>query len=649
MSRGLKPPRAADPGESRDPAHPDPTAGPREPHCPGRTPRDPSLADEGTIVDKRAVTMPEERTSPADRPAGGGGRAWCPGERSARARVVDRAPFAGTAPHALDQLVAMTAGAAEPEPVGRMIRRLRLEADLTLEQLSETSGISDRALSDIERGAARGPQHRTVLAIATALSLTDDDRATMVRAARAGRRRAAPSCRIRLPLPRDVDDFTGRERELARITTAMTAFSGPRAPTVVITGSAGYGKTALAVRAAAHLRSAYPDQLFLSLGSLGAWTPDAVMAGIGEAIIGHGRTSGDRRPPRQLSDDPPLLLVLDDAAHESQVRAALSVAGPAAVLVTSRRSLAGLEAVERLLLDRLRRDDAVDLLAAVIPAEQTAGADLDELARLCDDVPLALRIAGNRLASRPGWTIAALTARLASVERRLDALTAGDLRMAAAIRTSVDELSSDARDLFRRLALVDGSSLDAGLAGALIGRHAWQAERLLDELTDHSLVHPAAGNRYTLHALLRLYAEGELAQESPATRAAIQAAVDDWLLGTAAGAARTLRPDRRTGRSVDSDRGSSFGHPDVAHAWLVDESDHRNAAVREVDLRDRRALSTDPAEAAPWLPSSRSTAWRTSGQPADGWSPTSTREAPRGGRGTTSAATPTPRAAASGS
>ena len=114
----------------------------------------------------------------------------------------------------------------DTEALGPTVRRLRLAADLTLERLSELSGVSDRALSDIERGAARGPQHRTMLAVVDALGLGEQDRALVLRAAREGRRRARPEPGWRLPLPRGTADFTGREAELDRVTGAPRARPG---------------------------------------------------------------------------------------------------------------------------------------------------------------------------------------------------------------------------------------------------------------------------------------------------------------------------------------------------------------------------------------------------------------------------------------
>jgi transcriptional regulator with XRE-family HTH domain len=509
------------------------------------------------------------------------------------------------------------------EPLGRMVRRLRLDADLTLEQLSENSGISDRALSDIERGAVRGPQHRTVVAIAAALVLSDMDRAAMVGAARDGRRRAIRSAPNRLQLPRDIDDFAGREVELRRITAALTGPRNDLPSLMVITGPPGYGKTSLAIRAAALVRGAFPEQLFVQLGGLTSEppAPDVVVARILHAFTGHESTSGDVGLLRQLLANRPVLLVLDDAAHEGQVRAVLPGVGPAAVLVTSRRSLAGLDGAQRVFLDRLGSEDALQLLAAIIPPEQTAGADLAGLARLCDEVPLALRIAGNRLASRPGWTVMGLAANLAVADRRLNVLTAGDLGMAAAIRPSYARVGPEAQQLFRRLAMVDGASFGAGLAGALIGGQSWRAEDLLDELVDVSLVRPAAGDRYSLPELLRLFAKAELAHEKPATRAAIRAAADAWLRSTTARAVGMLQSGIRTATPVDPVVMAPPRHLELAHAWLTVEAENWSAAVVRAILRGDHGAAAEVAEAAPWLRLPAPTASCLPGQAPEGARP----------------------------
>ncbi|SOD98760.1 helix-turn-helix domain-containing protein [Blastococcus haudaquaticus] len=417
------------------------------------------------------------------------------------------------------------------EPLGALIRRLRLDADLTLERLSEASGISDRALSDIERGAARGPQHRTVVAIAAALGVGEIERAAMFRAARDGRRRTAPPAR--LPLPPAVADFVGRDAELARTTAALASPGDLRPPLTVITGPPGYGKTSLAVRAAASLRDRFPEQLFLRLGGCSPepLPAEAVAFRIIRALT--GRAGSDPHQVRQVLADRRVLLVLDDTASEAQVRKVFPSRGPAAVLVTSRRSLAGLDGAQRVPVDRLPRADALRLLAGAIPTEQRVRADLSELARLCDDVPLALRIAANRVASHPALTVAGLAARLNADDRRMAALTAGDVSMAAAIRPSVTQLSPGAQLLFRRLAAAAGPVFNSDLAACLLSAPLRRAEELLDELVDSSLVQPAAGDRYGLADLLRSYARAELPQEPARTHPAVPAPAGERSLTTA--------------------------------------------------------------------------------------------------------------------
>jgi hypothetical protein len=229
-------------------------------------------------------------------------------------------------------------------------------------------------------------------------------------------------------------------------------------------------------------------------------------------------------PASDLLEERRILVLLDDVDSEAQVRALQTAAGRAAVLVTSRRSLAGLDNATRVCLDRLGGDDAERLLGAIVPPEQSTPADLAALASFCDHVPLALRIAGNRVASHPGWTAAGLVARMEVAEHRLDALTAGDQQMAAAIRRSFEGLGPGAQHLFRRLASVDGQTFDSGLAADLIGQPRWCTERLLDELVGMCLVQPAAQGGYTIHALLRLFAGAEPAHESSLPRAAVHPA-----------------------------------------------------------------------------------------------------------------------------
>jgi len=481
----------------------------------------------------------------------------------------------------------------DTEALGPAVRRFRLAADLTLERLSELSGVSDRALSDIERGAALGPQHRTMVAVVDALGLDDEDRALVLRAAREGRRRSRPEPGWRLPLPRGAADFTGREAELAHVAAALRARPGAPPPVVLVTGPPGYGKTSLAVRAAQHLQAEFDDLLFLDLAGTApdATTPRAVVARLVRALGGTGaRAADDPARLRALLGHRRVLVVLDDARDEAQVRAALPADGPAAVLVTSRRHLEGLEDVVRLDLERLRPADSRALLERIVPRHQASRADLARLAALCDDVPLALRIAANRLVSRPTWTVDGLAERLAVADRRLDALAAGDLSVRAAIALSFDQLGPAAQRLFRRLALADGLDVGAGLAATLAEESLRTTEELLDELVSLSLVRAVERDRYALHDLLRLYALGELAAvETAQESAAARRRADAWLLRTTARAARWLEPGDPGEGAADPGDVAVLATREEARAWLVDEAPSWFAALRRV------ARGGDPA------------------------------------------------------
>ncbi|WP_203775579.1 helix-turn-helix transcriptional regulator [Paractinoplanes deccanensis] len=432
-------------------------------------------------------------------------------------------------------------------PFGALLRRLRIAADLTLEQLAEASGVSDRAISDMERGVSRSPRARTIEAIAGGLGLGADDRDRLVAAARAGR--VAPAPVAGLPLPRRVSDFTGRGDELARI-SRWTAAAGPDtpAPVVVVSGPPGVGKTSLAVQAA----QSWPAEqhLFVDLRGLDA-KPLAPAAVLGKLI--RALSPDLRLVPRELDEATALwqslaagrrlVVVLDNAIGEGQVRPVLPPHGPAVVLVTSRRALSGLEGVRRLRLDALSEADAVHLLETILDDPGTDRESLRRIAKLCVNVPLALRIAGNRLLSRPGWTPGDLIARLAAQERRLDALAAGDLQVKAAFTLSYQQLSGVARRLFRRLALVPGPSAGVELASVLVEEPVPVTEDAVDELVELSLLQQRRDGRLEFHDLLRLYAQGELErEEGAADRAAAARRRDTWLLDTAVVAGHFFEP-----------------------------------------------------------------------------------------------------------
>jgi DNA-binding SARP family transcriptional activator/predicted negative regulator of RcsB-dependent stress response len=347
-------------------------------------------------------------------------------------------------------------------------------------------------------------------------------------------------------LPHDVDDFTGREAVVAQVQRLL---EGDRSTAIVISaiaGKAGVGKTALAVRVAHRLRPRFADgQLYVNLRGVEAQAldPADVLAGFLRALGVEGAAIAEGLEERvqqfraRLADRR-VLVVLDNAADEAQVRPLLPASQGCAALVTSRTQLSGLEAAHPLCLDVLDPDQAVQLLAKLagsgrVAAEPEAAA---AIVRLCGWLPLAVRIAGARLASRPQWELALLAERLADEHRRLDELATGDLEVRASVALSYFGRGEAERRLFRLLGLLAAPSIPAWVAAALLDTGPMEAEGLLERLVDAQLVEAAGQDqtgqlRYRLHDLLRVYARERLALEEPepAQQASLQRAVQAYL------------------------------------------------------------------------------------------------------------------------
>ncbi|MEW1840269.1 helix-turn-helix domain-containing protein [Nonomuraea angiospora] len=494
-----------------------------------------------------------------------------------------------------------------------VLRRHRHAARLTLEQLAEVSGVSDRTLSDMERGRSKGPQHRTVTALADALHLADADRKQLVELAREGRLRDRWTRPTGLcELPRSVDDFTGRAAGLAWISELLRAGDAPGAAGVgLITGSAGLGKTTLTVRAAHALRPDFPGGVFFL--DLFGMSPRPLPVDEALGLLLRALGVADQQIPgdvagraslyRSLLRDRRVLIVLDNAASEEQVRPLLPAGGAGKALVTSRRLLAGLEGVRRLGLGPLPPPEATELLTGILKDRGASdeGSAVRQLAQLCGGLPLALRIAGNRLVSRPGWNAADLAARLTNEERRLDQLSAGDLKIATAFGLSYEQLAHATRRLFRRLAPVPGRDFDAALAAVVGGTSIEEAWDALDELVDLGLLQDNASGRYRFHDLVRLFARDRLQQEeSAAERDAFTAAMMSWLLRTATTAGRWFDPGYGDPGRADPDAAELSSVEEADH-WLRVNVDNWLGALRHGAGIGRFAAVLDCAEAMDWF------------------------------------------------
>jgi hypothetical protein len=232
-------------------------------------------------------------------------------------------------------------------------------------------------------------------------------------------------------------------------------------------------------------------------------------------------------------------VVLDDISDSGQVMPLLPGTAGCAVLVASRGVLADLPGARVLRLGALPDSVSVQLLAVIIGAER-ARAEAPAVARLaemCAGMPLALRIAGSRLAARPCWPAAALAARLADREARLDELTVGSLSVRAAFDASYDDLKAGPGGAtlaraFRELALWEGPGITAASAAAALGTSIRTAEEVLDALLDRHMLEPASQEaRYRFPALLGIYAADKARHHRQAAGTLSQQATDDMWPG----------------------------------------------------------------------------------------------------------------------
>ncbi|MDX3385675.1 helix-turn-helix domain-containing protein [Streptomyces niveiscabiei] len=494
---------------------------------------------------------------------------------------------------------------ASTPPAGdfaRRLRTLRTDAGLSQEALANAAGVSVRALADMERGRTRGPQRQTVQALAEALHLDAEEAAALEKSAAAGRPRPRATPTGLLPLPRDIQDFTARAPALARL-----ADERPRI--TVVSGQPGLGKTAFAVHAAHRLAPHFPDgQLALDLqGMTTPTTPRDALARLLKALGAADipSTTEDRAGLwRSLAGEKRLLLLLDNAIDEAQVAPLLP--GTGLTIITSRHALAGLESVHRTDLSLLRREEAVELLTRIVGADrvQAEAQAARDLADLCGHLPLAVRIAGQRLAARPHERLAKLAARLRAEGRRLDALQAGTLQVRAAFELSYRQLPPASRTLLRRSALAAGGDFSPETAALLADLPYDETAARAEELTDAGLLQsdPVA-ERYRFHDLLKLYATELTGSEDPAeARAEALDRTADWMLRRATTAALYFDVDHeRTEARDDPDPATAPTGREEARAWLEAERAQWLAALHRAHETGRHRQVLDAARAMHWF------------------------------------------------
>ncbi|MEV8623571.1 BTAD domain-containing putative transcriptional regulator [Streptomyces sp. NPDC051079] len=349
-------------------------------------------------------------------------------------------------------------------------------------------------------------------------------------------------------LPGAIADFTGRDDLLAAIRKALeedpeTSYA---LRIVSITGRGGVGKTTLAVHLGHSLAKRFPDgQMFAKLR--GPSAQPILPTRILERFLRSLGIPGSAMPStieeraelfRNLVADRRMLIVLDDAIDEEQVRWLLPGSSNCPVLVTSRSRLAGLEGASSVQIDVFSTDQALQLLSRILGAERIHSElpSALQLITLCGNLALALRIVAARLVSRPHWPLSKMVARLRDESQRLDELTHGGVGVRAGLAMVYQGLPADAQRLFRRLSMLEAAEFSSWVAAPLLDLAVTEAEDVLEFLVDAQLVDVEVVKgrrpRYRLHDLVRVYSQECLAQhESTAERSVVLGRVlSTWLL-----------------------------------------------------------------------------------------------------------------------
>ncbi|GAA4600532.1 tetratricopeptide repeat protein [Actinoallomurus liliacearum] len=402
-------------------------------------------------------------------------------------------------------------------------------------------------------------------------------------------------------LPAELATFTGREDELTRlIETATRRHDSGRARTVVISaieGMAGVGKTQLAVRVAHELVRAghFTDvQLHVNLRGFDPDVPPADPAAVLEAFLRQLGVPAQQIPVsreeragmyRDRLRESGALILLDNAADEDQVRDLIPAGPTCLVLITSRRSLAGLDGVTPHRIDTFTDTESLDLLMRIagrhrVTAEPEAATRIVEY---CDRLPLALALTAARLRSRPAWSLAEHADRMQA--GRLEAIRAGGRAIRPVFDLSYRGLAEPLRRVFRLLGHHPGPDFTPALLAALADIPAHEAEAALEQLQDDNLIRQNTPGRYELHDLLRAYA-AELTDADPEPDpTAPVARLATWAVATGHAAARAIGAPPLSGvPAAQAARPGHFASYDEGLAWFDNERQNL-AAIQDSAAR----------------------------------------------------------------
>jgi DNA-binding SARP family transcriptional activator/tetratricopeptide (TPR) repeat protein len=408
----------------------------------------------------------------------------------------------------------------------------------------------------------------------------------------------APGVPVPAQLPLDAQGFSGRHDELRTLhdmlPSARAAETDESVPVVVISGTAGVGKTALAIRFGRQVAKHFPDgQLYINLrGRDATRSPMEPMEALGLLLVAFGMpphrltSSVEERAAlfRSLVDGKRILVVLDNASNPAQVRPLLPGSPDCLVVVTSRNQMAGLVAAEGatlVSLDLLSDDEAHEMLARRLGRERVAAEPqaADEIITACAGLPLALSIAvGRAAAGRAKRPLSQLAGELHDARNRLAALEEGDAAtdVRAVLSWSYDQFSPAAARMFRLLGLHPGPDVSLSAAASLAGISRADAGTALRELTRTHMAAEHLPGRFNVHDLLRVYAADQAERHDPAPErsAAVHRMLDHYL-HTAMAASQRFSPFRSSLRLAAPQPGvlpAEMADKDQAMAWFDAEA-----------------------------------------------------------------------------
>jgi tetratricopeptide (TPR) repeat protein/transcriptional regulator with XRE-family HTH domain len=401
------------------------------------------------------------------------------------------------------------------------VRRFRARAGLTQEALAERSGISVRTIRGMETGKRRNPQFASVQQLADALGLLPHEHEELLATSR------PESVRVPRRLPPVPTGFVGRADALGRLDAVMAGADTSAAAIGVVSGTAGVGKTTLALHWAHRVAEWFPGgQLYVDLRG---FDPGGAVMAPGEALRVLLEALG--LPPRAAPDELEaqaaeyrtmmagrrMLVVLDNARDAAQVRPLLPGTPGSVVIVTSRNDLTGLIATtnaDSVPLSLLAEQEARALLAERLGGARVA-AEPDAVAEIigcCAGLPLALAVVAAR-AAQTSFSLSAYAGKLR--DENLDGFGSGDeaTDLRAVFTWSYQALSPAAARMFRLLGLHPGTEIGVPAAASAAATEISVARGALQELVRAHMINESAPGRFAFHDLLRAYAAEQVGEE----------------------------------------------------------------------------------------------------------------------------------------